>query len=154
MRLSGHMHDDEPGTSLPSDVAEAARISLRSAEGPLDVAPGVMISFWTSVYERGYQLRAAMGPNLAHLRRHHGYVRWIVVLCKDDYAGRPREDLDLSAWVQEHYGAFMNAGLLALFRAEPDADGGASHACRSKKHLSRRGDQGAPRRHKWAELGG
>ena len=91
-----------------------------------------MISGRASVYRRGYQLRATTGPSLADLRRHYGYVRWVVVLRKDDYAGRPREDVDLLAWVRHHYGEFIDAGLLALFRAEPHVEDGAFHMSRSK----------------------
>ena len=131
MRLPVHIHE-EPGLSLPTDVAEAVRRSLLNEDAPLEVKLGVMISLCTVVYGRGYQLRAAMGPNLAHLRRHWRYARWVVVLCKDDFGGRPREDLDLEEWVRQHYSAFIDAGLLAVVRALPDVDDGAHHASRAK----------------------
>ena len=73
-----------------------------------------------------------MGPNLAHLRRHWRYVRWVVVLCKDDFGGRPREDLDLEEWVRQHYSAFIDAGLLVVVRALPDVEDGAFHMSRAK----------------------
>ena len=73
-----------------------------------------------------------MGPNLAHLRRHAGYARWVVVLYKDDVGSQPREDLDLETWVRQHYSAFIDAGLLAVVRALPDVEEGAYHACRAK----------------------
>ena len=76
------------------------------------VQPGVMISLCSTVYRRGYQLRAAMGPNLAHLRRHWRYTRWVVALCKDDRGGaRDREDLALEEWTRQHYRQFIDAGL-------------------------------------------
>ena len=131
MRLPVHIHE-EPGLSLPTDVAEAVRRSLLNEDAPLEVKPGVMISLCSAVYGRGYQLRAAMGPNLAHLRRHWRYARWVVVLCKDDFGGRPREDLDLEEWVRQHYSAFIDTGLLAVVRALPDVEDGAYHACRAK----------------------
>ena len=73
-----------------------------------------------------------MGPNLAHLRRHCRYARWVVVLCKDDFGSRPREDLDLEKWVRQHYSAFIDAGLLAVVHGLPDVEDGAHHASRSK----------------------
>ena len=68
-RLPVYIHED-PDAPLPTDVAEAVRRSLRNEDGPLEVAPGVMISLCTAMHGHGYQLRAAVGPNLAHLRQH------------------------------------------------------------------------------------
>ena len=67
------------------------------------VEPGYMISLCSSCFQRGYQLRAAMGPNLAHAQRRQPYARWVVLLCKDDWQGQQlRADLELEALVKLH----------------------------------------------------
>ena len=125
-------YHDEPGFALPTDVVDNVRRSA-AIEDALPVKPGVMISLCSTVYARGRQLQVAMGPNLTHLQRHAAYVRWVVVLCRDDYNGmRPRQDLELAHWVRAHYSAFLETGLLVLALAEPHVENGAFHMSRSK----------------------
>ena len=63
-----------------------------------------MTSLCSSCFQRGYQLRAAMGPNLADLQRRQPYARWVVLLWNDDRQGQQhRADLELEAWVKLHY---------------------------------------------------
>ena len=58
--------------------------------------PGYMISLCSSCFQRGYQPRVAMGPNLANLQRLQPYARWVVLLCRDDRPGQQhRADLEL-----------------------------------------------------------
>ena len=77
-----------------------------------------------------------MGPNLAHLQRHRPYVRWVVLLCKDDQQGQQRRtDLELEAWIKRHYDDHIKSGLLVLARAEPDVQSGCFHQCLSQNTL-------------------
>ena len=65
---------------LPTEIKEDVLTIIRSDTTPLSVQPGYMISLCSSCFRRGYQLRAAMGPNLAHVQRHQPYARWVVLL--------------------------------------------------------------------------
>ena len=92
-----------------------------------------MISLCTAVFAWGRQLRAAIGPNLTHLRRHEGYGRWVAVLAADDHGGRrPREDEALEQWIRERYQDMVTRRILVLVRALPHVEEGAYHASLSK----------------------
>ena len=105
---------------LPTDIKEDVLASIRSDKTPLSVQPGYMISLCTSCFQRGYQLRAAMGPNLAHVQRHLLYACWAVLPCKDDRQGQQhRADLELEAWIKRHSNDYIKSGLLVLARATP-----------------------------------
>ena len=102
---------------LPTDIKEDVLASIRDTPPLIDVEPGYMISLCSSCFQRGYQLRAAMGPNLAHLQRHQPYARRVVLLCKDDRQGQQhRADLELEAWRKHHNNGDAKSGLLALAR--------------------------------------
>ena len=133
-------YHDEPGFALPTDVVDNVRRSA-AIEDALPVKPGVMISLCSTVYARGRQLQVAMGPNLTHLQRHAAYVRWVVVLRRDDYNGmRPRQDLELAHWVRAHYSAFLETGLLALALAEPRVEKGGFPHVAVEEHVTRSRD--------------
>ena len=94
-----------------------------------------MISLCSSCFQRGYQLRAAMGPNLAHLQHRQPYARSVVLLCKDDRQGQQhRADLELEAWISPRYNDYIKAGLLALARAETDVHSGCFHQRLTNTH--------------------
>ena len=67
---------------LPTDIKEDVLASLRDTTRLIVVEPGYMISLYPSCFQRGYQLRAAMGPNLAHLQHHQPYARWVVLFAR------------------------------------------------------------------------
>ena len=93
---------EEAGMSLPTDIKEDVLASIRDSDTPpLSVRPGYMISLCSSCFQRGYQLRAAMGPNLAHLQCHRPYARWVMLLCKDEREepGVAAEPQPLRRWV-------------------------------------------------------
>ena len=123
---------------LPTDIKEDVLASIRDSDTtPLPVRPDYMISLCSSRFQRGYQLRAAMGPNLAHLQRRRPYVRWVVLLCKDDRQDQQhRTDLELEAWIKHHYDDYIKSGLLVLARALPDRDKRQLPPVLVQKHLA------------------
>ena len=122
---------------LPTDIKEDVLASIRDTTPLIVVEPGYIISLCSSCFQRGYQLRAAMGAKLENLQRHQPYARWVVLLCKDDRQGQQhRTDLELEAWIKRHYNDYIKSGLLALARAEPDVHSGSFHQLLSNKNTS------------------
>ena len=56
---------------MPTDIKEEVLANIRDTPPLIDVEPGYMISLCSPCFQRGYQLRPAMGPpsNLAHVQR-------------------------------------------------------------------------------------
>ena len=62
------------------DIKDNVFANIRDTPPLIDVEPGYMTSLRSSCFQRGYQLLAAMGPNLAHLQHQQPYARRVVLL--------------------------------------------------------------------------
>ena len=109
---------------LPTDINDNVLASIRDTTPSTVVEPWYMIVLCASCFQRGCQLRAAMGPNLAHVQSHQPYcARWMVLLCK----------VELEVWIKLHYNDYIKSGVLVLARAEPDVQSGCFHRRLSKQ---------------------
>jgi hypothetical protein len=65
---------------LPTDIKEDVLANIRDTTPVNVLEPGSIVSLCSSCFQRGYQLRAAMDPDLARLQRHQPYARLVALL--------------------------------------------------------------------------
>ncbi len=122
-------------TKLPSDIVNQVSSALETIIAErgrlrMEFAMPFKVTLCSSCYRRHWQLHMSLGPNLVHLLPYRNFVTLLVVLANDG------EDEDSEQWIREHYGEFLQNGMLVLARAQPTS--GYYHASESKNtsHLA------------------